>query len=120
MEASDNKVDSVQAASPAPANMPLQVNERKEREKPETVNQIEFIKTVRDYVANKSGEDVQTATWQYVRGALLNPYLADPWNYVELIIGVCFFRLYYFHSRTVSLRNEVSTNVKIALEDPVE
>ena len=44
MEASDNKVDSVQAASPAPANMPLQVNERKEREKPETVNQIEFIK----------------------------------------------------------------------------
>ena len=75
-------------------------------------------KTIKDKT-RKGIKKVQTATWQYVRGALANPYLADPWNYVEIIIGVCFFRLYYFHSRTVLLRSEVSKSVKLALEDSV-
>ena len=66
----------------------------------------------------KSVEKVTTATWQYIQGTLSNPYLSDPWNYVELIIGISFFRLYWFHSRIVVLRSIAQTNVKNALADP--
>ncbi len=66
----------------------------------------------------QSVQKVTTATWQYIRGALSNPYLSDPWNYVELIIGSFFFRLYWFHTRVVILRSQAQIDVKNALDDP--
>ena len=55
---------------------------------------------------------------RYLHGARKNPYFQDPWNLLEVIICIYFFRAYNYYALAVDAREEVYRSIQTSAKDP--